>query len=95
VAFPVFLTVASHVARSIVRDPTKRASSVRRNLTYVTLFIASCTLLGDVTTLVYNLLSGDLTVRFTLKAVTIALIAGGAFGYYFAELRADEKEAAS
>lgn len=93
VAFPVFLYVANAIARAIAVDPTKRASSVRRNLTYVTLFLASCTLLGDLTTLIYNLLSGDLTVRFVLKALTIGVIAGGAFGYYLAELRRDERAA--
>jgi hypothetical protein len=92
VAFPVFLYVGSLVARSIRRDPTKRASKIRRNLTYVTLFVASCMLLGDVTTLVYNLLGGELTVRFVLKALTIGLIAGAAFVYYLTGLRYDEKE---
>src|SRR5215208_4489878 len=91
-AFPVFLYVGSLVARSIRRDPTKRASSIRRNLTYVTLFVASCMLLGDVTTLIYNLLGGELTIRFILKALTVALIAGAAFVYYVAQLRHDEKE---
>ena len=92
VAFPVFLSVGSLVARSIRRDPTKRASKIRRNLTYVTLFVASCMLLGDVTTLIYNLLGGELTVRFILKALTVALIAGAAFVYYLIELRHDEEE---
>ena len=92
VAFPVFLYVGTLVARSIRRDPTKRASKIRRNLTYVTLFVASCMLLGDVTTLIYNLLGGELTVRFVLKALTIGLIAGAAFVYYLTGLRHDEKE---
>ena len=92
VAFPVFLYVGNLVARSIRRDPTKRASPIRRNLTYITLFVASCMLLGDVTTLVYNLLGGELTVRFILKALTVAVIGGAAFFYYLTELRHDEKE---
>jgi hypothetical protein len=94
VAFPVFLYVGSLVARSIRRDPTKRASNIRRNLTYITLFVASCMLLGDVTTLIYNLLGGELTVRFVLKALTVAVIAEVAFAYYVTELRHDERAAA-
>jgi Domain of unknown function (DUF5671) len=92
VAFPVFLFVAWLVARSIRRDPTKRASRVRRQLTYVTLFIASCVLIGDFTYVVYSYLGGELTVRFVLKALTVALIAGTAFSYYLWDLRGDEKE---
>lgn len=92
VAFPVFLYVAWLVGRAIRREPTKRASRVRRRLTYVTLFIASCVLIGDFISVVYNFLGGELTVRFLLKVLTVALIAGTAFGYYLWELRADEKE---
>ena len=51
-------------------------------------------LIGDVTTLVYNALGGELTIRFLLKIVTVALIAGTAFVYYLRDLRRDEVERA-
>jgi len=92
VAFPVFLYTSWLTNRAIERDPVKRASKIRRWLTYVTLFIAATALIGDVTTLVYNLLGGELTVRFVLKVVTVALIAGTAFTYYLRDLRVDEQE---
>lgn len=92
VAFPVFLYVAWRIARSIRLDPTKRASRVRRQLTYLTLFVASCALIADGTTLIYNFLGGELTTRFGLKVLIVAGIAGTGFGYYLRELRADEKE---
>ena len=92
VAFPVFLSVAWLIDRSVRREPTKRASRVRRQLTYLTLLIASCVLIGDVISVVYNFLGGELTVRFMLKVLTVAVIAGTVFGYYLWDLRADEKE---
>jgi hypothetical protein len=92
VAFPVFLYTSWLTTRAIERDPVKRASVVRRWLTYFTLFVAATTLICDGTTLVYNLLSGELTVRFMLKVVTVALIAGTAFVYYLSDLRRDEQE---
>ncbi|HLG59072.1 MAG TPA: DUF5671 domain-containing protein [Vicinamibacterales bacterium] len=92
VAFPVFLYTSWLTNRAIRADPTKRASKVRRWLTYLTLFVAASTLLGDVTTLVYNLLGGELTVRFVLKIVTVGLIAGTVFTYYLRDLRLDEAE---
>jgi hypothetical protein len=92
VAFPVFLYTSWLTGRAIAQDPVKRASPVRRWLTYLTLFIAATTLICDGVTLVYNLLSGELTVRFVLKVVTVALIAGTAFFYYLADLRRDELE---
>ena len=61
-------------------------------MTYLTLFSAACALIGDVITLVYNALGGELTVRFLLKVITVALIAGTAFIYYLHGLRQDEVE---
>lgn len=91
VTFPVFLYVAWVIGREIAADLTKRASRVRRQLTYLTLLIASAFLIGDVTTLIYNFLGGELTVRFGLKVLTVAIIAGTGFGYYLRELRRDEE----
>jgi hypothetical protein len=92
VAFPVFLYTSWLTGRAIRRDPVKRASKVRRWLTYLTLFIAATVLICDVATLIYNLLGGELTVRFVLKVVTVAVIAGTAFVYYLRDLRLDELE---
>jgi hypothetical protein len=92
VAFPVFMYLSWLTERDIARDPMKRTSKVRRWLTYLTLFSAACALLGDFATLVYNALGGELTVRFLLKAITVALIAGTAFIYYLQDLRQDEVE---
>src|SRR5262249_6784477 len=92
VAFPVFLSAAWLIARTIGRDPTKRASKIRSRLTYGTLFIASSVLIGDFTYVIYSFLGGELTVRFVLKALVVAVIAGTAFGYYLWDLRANEKE---
>ena len=78
-------------ARAIRQDPSKRGSKVRRWLTYLTLTIASGILIGDFITLVYNVLSGELSVRFILKVATVAGIAGGVFLYYLGDVKADEK----
>jgi len=92
VAFPVFLYLSWTTDRDVTRDPMKRASKVRRWLTYLTLFASACALIGDVTTLVYNALGGELTIRFVLKVITVGLIAGTAFVYYLRDLRQDEVE---
>ena len=91
VAFPVFLYVAWLLGRELRADVTKRASKIRRQLTYLTLLVAAAFLIGDVTTLIYNFLGGDMTVRFVLKVVTVAIIAGAGFWYYLRQLRQDER----
>ena len=65
---------------------------MRRWLTYLTLAIAAGILIGDSTTLVYNVLDGEVAVRFLLKVLTTGGIAGAVFTYYLRDLRRDEKE---
>ena len=93
IAFPVFAFVAHRVARDVARHPIKRLSPVRRWLTYLTLFIAATVLIGDMTALVYNLLGGELSLRFVLKVLVVATIAGSVFGYYLWDLRREESQA--
>jgi uncharacterized protein DUF5671 len=90
VAFPVFVYVSWLLNRDISADPIKRHSKVRRWLTYVTLFIAAGVLIGDVISLVYNLLGGELTTRFLLKVLVVGFIAGSIFWYYLSDLRREE-----
>jgi hypothetical protein len=92
VTTPVFLYVSRLTSREIQADPAKRNSKVRRWLTYLTLFVASSVLIGDVIALVYNLLNGELTVRLILKILTIAVIAGATFTFYLWDIRIDERE---
>jgi len=92
ITFPVFLFMARYIAREIERNPLKRLSPARRWLTYMTLFVSSAALIGDTTTLIYSLLGGDLTIRFVLKVLVVAAIAGTGFGYYLLDMRNEEKE---
>lgn len=91
VAFPVFLYLTMRQARELRQDPTKRASKVRRWLTYLTLFVAAGFLIGDLVALIFHFLEGELTVRFFLKVLVVAAIAGTAFGYYLRDLRKEEE----
>jgi hypothetical protein len=91
VAFPIYLFLSFRVSAAIKRDPTKRSSKIRKWLTYMTLFIAASVLVGDLTAVIYSLLSGEITIRFLLKALTVVVIAGLIFGYYLWDLR-DDKE---
>jgi hypothetical protein len=64
----------------------------RGGITYLTLFIAVVSLTADMTTLVYNVLGGELTLRFFLKVLTVAVIAGGTFAYFLWDIRKGEEE---
>jgi hypothetical protein len=91
VAFPLFIFTFRSVTKAITEDPTKRASRPRKWLTYLTLFVAGAFLIGDAGTLVYNVLGGELTIRFLLKVATIVVIAGGIFTFFLSEMQKDER----
>lgn len=93
IAFPVFLWLSAFLNKAIVKDPEKRGSKVRKWLTYLTLFVAAGIIIGDLITLVFNVLGGELTLRFVLKVIVVGGIAGTIFGFYLWDLRKDEKEA--
>ncbi|MEP7028174.1 MAG: DUF5671 domain-containing protein [Candidatus Eisenbacteria bacterium] len=90
VAFPVFAALAVSTQRAIARDPARRASRVRKWLTYLTLFLGASILIGDVVALLNAVLKGELPTRFMLKVLVVGGIAGTAFGYYLRQLRRDE-----
>ena len=92
IAFPAFLFMARYIGIDVSRHPVKRLSKIRRWLTYLTLFIATGFLIGDLTTLVYSVLAGELTIRITLKIMVVILIAGSVFGYYLSDLQREERE---
>ena len=92
IAFPVFVYVARFLGKEMSRNPVKRLSAVRRWLTYLTLFLAATVLIGDMITLVYKMLGGELAVRFLLKVLVAAVIAGSIFGYYLSDIRREERE---
>ena len=92
VASPVFACITRVVRRGVEAQPSARTSRIRLQLTYLTLFVASCVLVGAVTALLYSFLGGELTARFVLKALSVTVIAGGTFGYYFRDLREAERD---
>lgn len=93
IAFPVFLWMSWLINRELTKEPDKRASKIRKWLTYLTLFVAAGIIIGDLIALVFNLLAGELTLRFVLKVLVVGGIAGAVFGYYLLELRKDDKQA--
>lgn len=95
IAWPLFLLLATHITRAAQAQPAQRQSGVRQWLTWLTLAVAACVLAGDVIALLYRLLSGELSLRFLLKALIVATLAGSCFGYYFHLMNEDDRLSAS
>jgi hypothetical protein len=90
VGTPIFFWLARILLKARKNNPALLRSRIRKWLIYVSLVIAGCVLVGDATALVYNFLSGELTLRFALKAMVVAAIAGSIFGYFITHAERDE-----
>jgi len=95
VASPIFFFLARFLAKARRADPELQRSQIRKWLTYITLVIAGATLVGDAISLVYNLLDGELSTRFVLKSLVIAVISGAIFVYFLKDAERDDKGADS
>ena len=89
VSFPLFLILWHFLLREVRRDPEKAKGAIRRWLAYLTLFVGAITLSGDVITLIYCLLEGQLTLRLVLKAGVLFMIAGSLVLYLAFTLRSE------
>ena len=79
---PLLAWLALHIRKQRRTNPAMQRSRVRKWLTYATLIIASCTLVGDAIGLVYNFLAGELSTRLILKLLVVAILSGGVFFYF-------------
>lgn len=91
VSFPLFLFLTFHLGKELRKDPGKRASKIRKWLTYLTLFVAAGFFVGDLVALIHHFLGGELTMRFFLKVLVVAAISGTVFGYYLHDLKQEER----
>ena len=92
VIFPVYVLTSRFLNKNYNEFPEKRNLRVRKWLIYFTLFLAAIIIIGDLVTLIYNLLGGELTNRFLLKILTIFFVAGSIFGYYFSDIKKHRTE---
>ncbi|MEZ5998745.1 MAG: DUF5671 domain-containing protein [Hyphomonas sp.] len=92
VGTPIFLWLARLLLRARVANPALQRSRIRKWLIYVSLVIAGAVLVGDAIALVYSFLSGELSLRFSLKAIVVAGIAGSIFGYFITNAERDEAD---
>src|ERR1700730_2631744 len=61
VMFPVFVWTAVFLRKDVNANPEKKELKVRRWLMYLTVFVASLVIIGDLIALINTFLQGDLT----------------------------------
>lgn len=93
--FPGYLWAWRAVERDSMEHPAKRRMWVRTCSIYLTLFLAGLLALGDIATLVYYFLAGDLAIRLSLKVAAMLVITGGVLIFYRDALWREEPAATS
>ena len=87
IIFPAYVFLTRILNQDLRANPQKRELGIRKWLIFFTLFIAGATIIIDLIVLVNTFLGGDLTTRFILKVVSVLVVIGGAFWYYFEALK--------
>lgn len=90
ITFPLYLLASWYLNKIYKRETVVRESKVRKWLIYLTLFIASLIIVGDLVSVIFNFLGGDITARFILKALSVLAVAAAVFGYYLDDVRRNE-----
>ena len=87
IGFPLYYAAMRIWFRKFREDEGRTESKLSKWLTYLVLLAASVSIVGDLIAVVFTFLQGEITARFFLKALTIFVIAGIIFGFYFLERR--------
>ena len=87
IAGPTYYFLSHLINRGLHQKEIDLDSSLRRWLTYFIILVAAVIILGVFIGVINNFLSGELTVRFILKAVTMLVIAATVFSFYFYDIK--------
>ena len=88
--FPTHVIAQWWLQKGYIIDSEKRERRLHKWLLYLTLFLTAIAIVVDLAVLVYNFLGGELSVRFLLKVLSVAVVASGILGYYVLDLRRKE-----
>ena len=64
IIFPLFILASWYLNKIYEREAQVRESKIRKWLIYLTLFAASLIIIGDLVSVIYNFLGGDVTTKF-------------------------------
>jgi len=90
IIFPLFILASWYLNKIYRRETIVRDSKIRKWLIYLTLFVAALVIIGDLVSLIYSFLGGEITLRFILKAISLFVVASFVFGYYLDDVRRAE-----
>jgi hypothetical protein len=85
IGFPMYFFAIKLWFKRFREDEKKIESKLTKWVTYLVLLFSSVSIVGDLIYMVYNFLEGEISIRFFLKALTVLVVAGMVFGFYYFE----------
>src|SRR3989344_6367631 len=87
VAFPLYILFMRIISGIEKISPEKRELSVRKWLTFITLFVAGLVIAIDLIVLLQKFFAGEeITLAFALKVISIIIVLAAVFGFYLREI---------
>jgi len=87
IVFPVLILVSWILNKNYKKEPAVREIKSRKWLIYFTLFLAGLVIVGDLVSIIWNFLGGEITIRFILKSLAVLFTSGLIFGYYLWDIK--------
>ncbi|OWK27334.1 MAG: hypothetical protein US76_03790 [Parcubacteria group bacterium GW2011_GWA2_38_13b] len=82
IVFPFYVWLSAFAQKDLAVNPEKRELKTRKWTIYFTVFATILVIAGDIISLIFRFLNGELTTRFILKIIVVLLIALAVFLYY-------------
>ena len=90
VATPIYFVTTRYIYKSLYKGELNKDAGVRRWLGYLILLVTIIVMIGWLIAIINNLLDGELTSKFILKALTAIVISGSIFSFYFYDMRREK-----
>ncbi len=85
---PILILLMWLLEKQYIAEPERKDSGVHKWLTYLTLFITSLVIAGDLITVLYYFIDGqELDTAFLLKCFVLLVVSTALFGYYISDIR--------
>ncbi|NCN22319.1 hypothetical protein GW758_02925 [Candidatus Falkowbacteria bacterium] len=94
IAGPIYYYSLFLINRGLKRNELKIDSQIRKWLTYFIILVSILIILGVFISIINNFLAGELSLKFFLKALSMLLISGLVFSYYFHDIKVEDRNLA-
>lgn len=86
ILIPILYLLEWFIRREYMKEPEKKGIWIRRWRIYLTISLAVATIVGDLISLVYTYLNGEISDRFVFKVLAVFIISAFVLAFYIFDL---------